>query len=317
MRWKLSPAAAGPGFRRPVSFAGQETQLRIPEGVLLGHALVARVADSLGIRVFFIKGPTSVIQGLRRAKISADVDVFVAPSDLDVLMQALQSRGWRERPSDPDNVTFPKHSVTLDHPEWPCCVDVHFRFPGMEKPASSCFETLWASTIHLQLAGQRLKVPTKILGALFLALHALRSPELPACRQELQYLAGVIRRESQSEALLQLATVTGALAAVRPFLETLLPESISPAWPEPSQEWRNRVAAQAPGSARIIAIVQASWRDKPKMLWRAVLPRTEVFLTGNIYADLSVLGRLNQHWGRWVRFFRDIPSVLRDLRHLP
>lgn len=298
-------------------FNDKETQLSLPEGVLLGHALVARLADSFGIRVFFIKGPASVIQGLRRAKISADVDVIVAPSDLDVLMQALQSRGWRERPSDPDNITFPKHSVTLNHPEWPCCIDVHFRFPGMEKPASSCFETMWASTTDLQLAGQRLKVPTKVLGTLFLALHALRSPELPACRQELQYLAGVTWQESRSEALLELATATGALAAVRPFLESLLPESISPAWPEPSQEWRNRVAAQAPGSARIIAIVQASWRDKPKLLWRAVLPRTEVFLTGNIYADLSVLGRLNQHRGRWVRFFRDLPSLLRDLRHLP
>ncbi|BCW55727.1 hypothetical protein StoSoilB19_31010 [Arthrobacter sp. StoSoilB19] len=300
-----------------MTFPGQETQLRIPEGVLLGHALVSRVADSLGIRVFFIKGPASVIQGLRQAKVSADVDVFVAPSDLHPLMQALQSRGWRERPSDPDNITFPKHSVTLDHPEWPCCIDVHFRFPGMEEPSGSCFETLWANTTHVQLAGQRLKVPTKVLGTLFLALHALRSPELPACRQELQYLAGVARQGSQSEALLELATATGALAAVRPFLEALLPESVVPAWPEPSQEWRNRVTAQAPGSARIIAIVQASWRDKPKMLWRAVFPRTEVFLTGNIYADLSVLGRLNQHRGRWVRFFRDIPSLLRDLRHLP
>ncbi|MEO5314972.1 nucleotidyltransferase family protein [Pseudarthrobacter sp. CC12] len=297
--------------------AGDQTQLRIQEGVLLGHALVARLADSLGIRVFFIKGPASVIQGLREAKISADVDVFVDPARLEELLQGLSERGWRGRPSDPDNVTFPKHSVTLDHPEWPCCIDLHFRFPGMEKPHRDCFEYLWQHTVSMELAGQQMRVPSKELGILFLALHALRSPELPACRQELQYLAGVVRRESHSEPLLELAAATGALAAVRPFLESLLPESVSPAWPAPSQEWRNRVAAQAPGSARIIAIVQARWRDKPKMWWRAVFPRTEVFLTGNIYADLSVRGRLKQHRGRWARFFRDIPGLVRDLRHLP
>lgn len=296
--------------------AGHETQLRIPEGVLLGHALAARLADSLGVRVFFIKGPASVMQGLREAKISADVDVFVDPSRLNALLAGLHERGWRERPVDPDTKTFPKHSVTVHHPEWPCCIDVHFRFPGMEESDDSCFEVLWAHSVHMELAGQGLRVPSKALGTLFLALHALRSPELPACRQELQYLAGLIRLESQSEELLELATATGSLAAVRPFLENLLSQTIAPVWPEPSQEWRNRLVAREPGGARLIAIVQAPWRDKPTMLWRALFPRAEVFLSGNIYADMSFLGRLNQHRARWARFFRTVPSLVRDLRHL-
>jgi hypothetical protein len=299
-----------------MTYAARETPLRISEGVLLGHALVARLADSLGIRVFFIKGPASIIQGLRQAKMSADVDVFVDPFRLDELLQSLRERGWRERPADPDNKTFPKHSVTVDHPEWPCCIDVHFRFPGMEIPAADCFEALWANTDTMALAGQRLKIPTNALGILFLALHALRSPEQPACRQELEDLAGLTRRESQSEALLEAATATGALAAVRPFLEDLLPETITSVWPKPSLEWCNRLAAREPGSARLIAIVQASWRDKPNMLWRAVFPRAEVFLSGNIHADMSLLGRLEQHRARWARFLPTVPRLVRDLRHL-
>lgn len=299
-----------------MTHSAREAQLRIPEGVLLGHALVARLAGSLGVRVFFIKGPASVMQGLREAKISADVDVFVDPSRLDDLLEGLRERGWRERPSDPDNVTFPKHSVTVHHPEWPCCIDVHFRFPGMEEPAAECFEVLWAHTVKMELAGQQVTVPTKPLGILFLALHALRSPELPACRQELQYLAGITRRESQAEALLDLATATAALAACRPFLESLLPLTVIPAWPEPSVEWRNRLATREPGSARLIAILQASWRDKPTMVWRAVFPTAEVFLSGNIYADMSFSGRLNQHRARWVRFLRRVPSLVRGLHYL-
>jgi hypothetical protein len=296
--------------------AAHDAELSIPEGVLLGHALVARLADSLGIRVFFIKGPASVLQGLRPAKVSSDVDVYVDPAMLDDLLEGLRARGWRERPADPDHKTFPKHSVTVDHPEWPCCIDLHFRFPGMEKPSADCFETLWANTVDMDLAGQRLRVPAKPLGILFLALHALRSPELPACHQELQYLTGLIQGQSQAEALLDLASATGSLAAMRPFLENLVSEGLTVAWPEPSPEWRNRVVAREPGSARIIALLQASWREKPHLLWRAVFPRTEVFLSGNIYADMSFLGRLRQHRSRWARFSKAVPRLVRDLRGL-
>lgn len=292
---------------------GHKAQLRIPEGVLLGHALVARLAESLDIRVFFIKGPASVTQGLRVAKISADVDVFVDPSKMEELLQGLHERGWRQRPVDPDGRTFPKHSVTVHHAEWPCCIDVHFRFPGMERPTGDCFKALWENTVDMQLAGQWLRVPAKALGILFLALHALRSHEQPACRQELEYLAVLTRRESCAEELLDLATSTGAVAAVRPFLEGLLPEAIAPVWPEPSREWRNRVVAQAPGSARLIAIVQAPWADKPMMLWRAFFPGAEGFLSGNIYAAMSFRGRLNQHRARWARFLRGVPRLVRSL----
>jgi len=294
--------------------SANETQLSIPEGVLLGHVLASRVADSLGIRAFFIKGPASVNQGLRQPKTSSDVDIFVAPSDLEQMLQGLRERGWRERPVDPDSMTFPKHSVTVDHPEWPCCIDVHFRFPGMENPASDCFEVMWASTDALELAGQELRVPSHALGILILALHALRTPQLPACRQELEFLVQLTERQSQASSLLEVAKATGSLAAMRPFLEDLLPETAMAGWPQPSVEWRNRLLAQEPGSARLIAILQAPWQIKPKMLWHAVFPRPEVFLSGNIYADMSLPGRVLQHRARWARFLRSAPQIARDLR---
>lgn len=293
-----------------------ETQLSIAEGVLLGHALTARVADGLGVRRFFIKGPASEMQGLRQPKTSADVDVFVSPSSLEQMLQGLRGRGWRERPVDPDSTTFPKHSVTLDHPEWPCCIDVHFRFPGMESPAADCFEVMWANTDYLELAGQKVRVPSPALGILILALHALRSPQLPACRQELKFLAHLTAHQSHAPDILEIAAATGSLAAVRPFLEDLLPETTELGWPQPSAEWRNRLVTTEPGSARLIAIVQAPWQDKSKMLWRGVFLRPEGFLSRDIYADMSLLGRLLQHRDRWTRFLHAVPRILRDLRHL-
>ena len=301
-----------------MSDAFRQAQLEVPEGVLLGHALVARLADNLGIRVFFIKGPASVLQGLRQTKVSTDVDAFVDPAKLEELLQGLRERGWRKRPVDPDGTTFLKHSVTVLHPEWPCCIDIHFRFPGMEQPASDCFESLWAKTDTISLAGQRMRIPSKELGVLFLALHALRSPALPACQQELEYLADLTRREALSGALalLELATATDSLAAIQPFLEGLLPKTTTVVWPEASVEWRNHVATQVPGSARLVAIAQAPWRDKPNLLWRAVFPRPEFFLSRNLYADMSLAGQFRHHRARWARLLRAVPRLVRDLRGL-
>lgn len=287
--------------------------LSISEGVLLAHALVARVADSVGVRAFFIKGPASVLQGLRQPKTSADVDVFVDPDGLDVILQGLRERGWLQRPVDPDTTTFPKHAVTLHHPEWPCCIDVHFRFPGMEADPAECFEAMWAHTGEFDLAGQTVRVPSPALAILILALHALRSPHLPACRQELAYMAELVRRPAQASGMLEIAEATGSLAAVRPFLEGLLEDPQAVAWPPVSTEWCNRLLAREPGSARLLAIVQAPWRDKPGLLWRAAFPQPQVFLSGNIYADMSWRGQVIQHRARWARFLRALPQIARDL----
>ena len=297
-----------------MSNPNESAELSVSEGVLLGHALVARVADELGMRAFFIKGPASVLQGLRKPKTSGDVDVFVSPQDLDAMVGALQEKGWRKRPVDPDSKTFPKHSVTVDHPEWPCCIDVHFRFPGMEAPAADCFETMWANTEQFVLAGQDIRVPSKPLAILILALHALRSPDLPSCRVELDFLSKLTRGEMLASDISKLSESTGSLAAMRPFLGDLLAASSVPVWPEASTEWRNRLLAQEPGSARILALVQAPWHEKPLMLWRAVFPGKQVLLSRDAHANLSPLGLLVQHAARWGRFLRALPKIARDLK---
>lgn len=293
-----------------------ETQLSVPEAVLLGHAMVQGLADSLGVRAFFIKGPASVVQGLRLPKTSGDVDVLVHPSELEPLVAGLRKRGWRERPVDPDNRTFPKHSVTVDHPEWPCCIDVHFRFPGMENDPGHCFDVMWANTEDLKLAGQQVRAPSKALGILILALHALRSPHLPVCRQELEFLMDLTQRHSHASAILDVSAATGSLAAMRPFLEGLLPERETVEWPNASGEWRNRLMAKQPGSARLIAIAQAPRREKPGMLFHAIFPAPVVHLSRDIYADMSFRGRLKSHRDRWARFLRATPAIAQDLGQL-
>ena len=291
-----------------------ERRLTISEAVLLAHTMVQGISNSLGIRLFFIKGPASMLQGLREPRISADVDVLVDPLALEHLLRALRLRGWRQRPAAPDSTAFPKHAITLDHPFWPCCIDVHFRFPGMENDSVECFEVLWAQVQWQLVAGQQVRVPSKAAGILVLALHALRSPWLPASVLELSFLSRIARcQPTYVEEIVEIAKKTGSCAALRPFLEGLIPASEVDDWPEPSQAWRNRVKARRPGSAGIIAILQARWNDKPKEFWRAVFPKSEVFLSKNIYADMSLAGRLGQHRARWGRFMCSLPHIAKDL----
>jgi Uncharacterised nucleotidyltransferase len=289
-----------------------EARLDIHEAVLLGHALVARVADTLGVRAFFIKGPASVIQGLRPPKTSVDVDVFVAPADLESLVAGLQERGWCERTGDEDGRVFPKHSVTLNHPAWPCHIDIHFRFPGMERDPAEAFNAMWAHTEVLELAGQEVRVPSKALGVVILALHALRAPHLQASQQELSFLTDLVAREALGPAVLEITAAMDALAAMRPFLEGSVPgQAID--WPKASMEWRNRLFSKEPGSARIIGILQAPLLDKPRMLRTALLPPDTVYLSQDPYADLSRKGRLRAYGHRWARFLRASPRLARDL----
>lgn len=290
-----------------------KARLNIAEAVLLGHALVARVADTLGIRVFFIKGPASVIQGLRRPKTSVDVDAFVSPTDLEPLLAGLHERGWRKRTAEEDMRVFPKHSATLNHPSWPCHIDVHFRFPGMERDASGAFDEMWAHTEVLELAGQGVRVPSKALGVVILALHALRAPHLQASQQELSFLKDVSTREALAAAVVEITAATDALAAMRPFLEDVVSEPAAVDWPSPSLEWRNRLFSREPGSARIIAILQAPLCDKPRMLRTALFPNDSIYLSQDPYADLSFKGRVRVYVARWARFLRASPRLARDL----
>lgn len=290
-----------------------ETQLSISEAILLAHGMVQGISNSLGIRLFFIKGPATIVQGLREPRISADVDVLVEPPGLDLLLQALRRKGWRQRPAAPDSRAFAKHAITMDHAGWPCCIDVHFRFPGMENGPDECFEAMWARVEWQELAAQQIRVPSKGLGILILALHSLRSPWLSVSVRDLSFLSRITPcQPGLVEEIVEIARETGSCAAMRPFLEGISPAAWTREWPVPSRMWCNRTMVREPGRAGMITVAQAPWNDKPRELWRAVFPRSEVFLSKNIYADMSFAGRLGQHRARWGRFLRALPHIAKD-----
>lgn len=286
--------------------------LLLAEAVDLCHALVDWVAESLEIRVIFIKGPISGLQGLRRPKVSGDVDVLVSPADLDPLIKGLNSRGWTQRPTDFDESTFPVHSVTLLHPTWPNDIDVHFRFPGMERPATECFELLWSRTATFPLAGRPLKAPSRELGICILALHALRSPWLEDSKAELAFLESI----TTSDMLPVILAVSDELmcrGALHPFLTAAFGPSYASDPPPPSEEWRRRIAARSLGSARLIALLEGPWRARPAMLYQALNPSREALLAYDLYADVSFRGRLRITVERWKNLVKGFPRTVTEV----
>ncbi|HEV7171578.1 MAG TPA: hypothetical protein VGN50_01660, partial [Pedococcus sp.] len=126
----------------------EQTTLTLDEAVLLAHGLVQRLADSVGARVLFVKGPTAVAVGARPPRPSSDVDVLVDPASFETLCAAIEGVAWvrRHAPmpvSRAADLAF-DHSAHFIHEEWPCDLDVHFCFPGFFADPPAVFDALWA-----------------------------------------------------------------------------------------------------------------------------------------------------------------------------
>ncbi len=197
----------------------------LSNAVRLAHALCQAVADEVGIRVLFIKGPIATQQGLRdRSRVSGDVDVLCRPEDHDALVGALCRRGWRQRPTSTAAREFVTHSSTLLHPDWPCDIDVHVRFPGFFADPGDVFETLWCDRELHSIAEVEVSSPSRLAQWLILLLHGLRSPELARNATEVDTARISFRDELSGDEradLLSLVDDTGAVEVTADFFRSL------------------------------------------------------------------------------------------------
>ncbi|MCI9872647.1 nucleotidyltransferase family protein [Arthrobacter humicola] len=283
------------------------------EAVLLATALVDYVAASAGLQVLFIKGPAATMMGLRAHHVSADVDVLVRPEDLDKMVDLLGGRGWLERPSGVTVVRRYSHSRTLYHPQWNCDIDVHDRFPGMEAPPGSAFDTLWRDRQYLVMAARSVAVPSKPAAVIFQALHSLRAMDNP--RHQREY-SGLLQRVDVTmyQDIVDLSAELQATAALNPFLDDLGVADLRGRQGTVSEEWRHRTAVQDPGTAYLISLVESPWRVKPLVLARAVFPSRQTLRERDIYLDDSVAGVLRAYVARWRRGLTGLPTAARKIR---
>jgi hypothetical protein len=297
-----------------------ETSLELGEGVELGYALVARAAENIGARALAIKGLVGETHRLRKPRASADVDVLVEPDRSEDLVDTLVRAGWHRTPTSVVPTPFGSHSVTLNHPHWPCEIDVHHRFPGFLADRTTTFDALWAEHTFIVAAG--IAVPaTDLYGTtLVMALHALRTPSDSRKRHELFGLVGRLpRRHFDPERLRRLASTTGCLATARPFLQAVGVDTSAADTRDPAvAEWELR---QTVTQTRNLGWVSAVRRTPP---WRwpgiilKVLLADEAMLRH--YYPHAPAGRRGLWLARWWRLklaVRDLPQAIRIVRRLP
>lgn len=292
------------------------TNLPLQAAVVLAHALVAHVADELGQRVLFLKGPIATMQGLREpGYVSGDVDALCAAGQERGLIEALAARGWYERPESEAHARFVTHSITLCHAEWPCDIDVHTSFPGFLAPAPTVFEALWAHRETVELAEVAVQGPDYPTQCLVILLHGLRAPFLAKNASEIE--DSRTRFEEMSAAdrdrVLRLVETTAAAEVVHDFFAELGIRIPVPA--SPSAEYLTWRLMTQPSRTEgwAMAISQSRGAERRRLLYRAVFPTREHLLIDHPAAAISVKATVRAYVTRWVRAARLAPGAVRNV----
>lgn len=291
----------------------------LPRGasVPLCFALVSQVADRLNLRVLLVKGPGLIAQGLRTARDSADVDVWVDPARHAELLQALRDLGWYWRPISTRGLRVAElHSVTLIHDEWPNDIDVHRFFPGFLLPHQQAFETLWQQRELVKVANQPVPVPGRADHALLEALHRLRGGEEKLSDSRVSHLLKQVTEDPDLlDQVWQRSVAVGARYSAAPFLRLLGFEVPEPS--EPSQEllqWRAQGESLSVGNA-LLALRTAPWYRRPGIIWFAIFPTPSNLFASNPGVTGPAVLRYWRLWWRRLRGsvsqFARLPGFLR------
>lgn len=300
----------------------QTTQLRTGEAVELCHAWVQAVAEGAGIRALFVKGPTLSRQGLRRTRVSSDVDVLVAPGDADRLADALRGRGWEKRDGGLLISNTDHHSQTFVSSSWPCDIDVHVRFPGFLAEPDAVFDVLWKRHSVLAFAHKECAVSDRVSSALILALHSMRSDHRdPRHAVELEGLLAAPFTPAEHQAMGDLAAATGCVEALGDLLEPLgigARQSAAPIEPEDIRAWRVRTEVASGGLSAYFwlkAFKRVPLREKPRILGGALWPSDQDLALSKSGVPKDHRGMNRYRLARLARGLRSAPGVLVSLWH--
>lgn len=292
--------------------------MHLDEANELLAAWACQVAADHGIRVLLIKGRMLSDDGLRAVRVSADVDLLVEPARFDEYCDTVLAAEWEEFPSTFASAHFTLHSRSFRKAGWPNSFDVHSEYPGFLRPPATVFDALWATRRSATFAHRECPVPSRVAGAMILALHSLRGTH----KQERHHdeLVGVLAvsfTDAEKSELAALTTATGS----GPALENVLPE-----WgievnvdadllrTDAYREWRRKTAeAQGAAASWILLLTRSPWHRKPEVLLRAAWPSRADFLTEHPEVPDRTWPQISARIARWGHGVRRLPAALRSL----
>lgn len=292
------------------------TYLPLQPAVVLAHALVAHVADEVGIRVLFLKGPIATMQGLRAPDyVSGDVDALCEMGQEQRLIDALEARGWFQRAESEAHALFVTHSVTLCHPQWPCDIDVHTSFPGFLAPPRLVFDVLWAHRQTFDMAEVDVQGPDYPTQCLIVLLHGLRAPFLPKNQSEIAQSRDRFERMTEADIgrVKRLVEQTGAAEVVHQFFAQL---GLSiPVPRRPTAEYTNWRLLTQPSNTEgwLVTLARTKGWQRWRILFRAVLPTREHLIIDHPAAALSMRATARAYIDRLTRAARLAPSAIHNV----
>lgn len=284
--------------------------------ISLAIGLVAWICAARGVDAVLVKGAAAELTGLRQPRDLSDIDIVVRPEELDVFRGELEQRGWALRPFEDRENVFPKHSLSMYHPQWPIDIDVHYQFPGFEADPDLVIDEILKDPLLVQTDNAQLQIPSKLGCAVFQALHDLRSPWESGASEA---LAELHRQTADINAaqFIDFAQRTNSLAALRPFLEQRPDFAASKTvFPEPSAEWTLRTLGEDSASIRIFTLIRVPWRQKPRLAWRAAFPTRTALAARDIALTEQKWNLPGIHARRFMRFCRALPRTVRAVRQL-
>lgn len=242
-------------------------------------AAVNDFAELHGIRILTIKGRVLADQGLRAVRGSSDVDVLVDPSAFERLWAILRSSGWTDRDRavlvdlPREGTVLAPHARTLEHPQWPCHLDLHRYYPGFLNPAQDVFDTLWEARTTIDLAHRACPVPGVADHWLIAALHATRSRDAGQLA-DLEERA-TPRLSTDLSDLAERAHLTGAAGPLRETLRDLtgVTVTLTPEADRLTALWRRRI--ESPDDLPETLAEQfagASWSTRVRLAARKLVP---------------------------------------------
>lgn len=230
----------------------------------LVYATAARVAEATGVRVLFIKGPPLHAQGLRKREHSGDVDLWVDPDRVGVFCHAMGEWDWVTRSNFLASFPGLFHSHTLRPAVWGCEIDTHVRYPGVTRPPSEAFETLWEASETMEFAGVPARVPSRAAHAVIQALTLVRPSPGRTIAIAVREAAIEVLRTGGSDSL-RFAERLGATGALSSELRSAFPEAAIPDSPSPP-EW-SWLAQPNPARVYLGMLRTIPWQQRPKLLW--------------------------------------------------
>lgn len=295
------------------------TEVLLSEAVPLAHALVARVAADLDVRVLFIKGPVAAAQGLREPRDSVDVDALVDPGRRQVLADRMTELGWvDERPYTSPTV-LPMHSLTHRHPRWVCELDLHDRFPGFFADPQEVFDRLWERRASVAVAGRAIPCPDRTGQALVLALHALRDPDDLGKVDELDALVERVRAGFDDATLADLAELAldlGAADTAAPFLDRVGAPTTGrgTTGTDALRAWRLRTQPDASVSGWVDELRRLPKHRWPRFLWYAAFLTEDELRLDDPSLPPGRRAVLGARVRRLRRGLRALPTAWRNVR---